>query len=38
MAIAQAKGAPNDNIGLYPEPEGWDNDGDRDLIIPPESH
>ena len=38
MKIAQVKGAPNNNIGLYPYPEDRDNDGDRDFIIPLESH
>jgi hypothetical protein len=38
MKIAQVKGAPDNHIGLYPDPKDWDNDGDRDLIIPLESH
>lgn len=37
MQIAQVKGAPYNNIGLYPDLKDWDNDGDLDLITPLES-
>ena len=34
MGIAQVKGVPDNNMGLYPYPEDRDNDGDRDFITP----
>lgn len=33
IKIAQVKGVPDNNIGLYPDLKDWDNDGDLDLII-----
>ena len=38
VEIAQIKGVPDNNIGLYPDLKDWDNDGDLDLVIPLESH